>query len=91
MAELMFIFGLENWVRFSFFVSRISYFVSRGARNRPIRGRRRTQRAPTIGGACAFDAKKVLDLGLPMHVSRFWQASKKNLDFWIFGFRSMRI
>jgi len=39
-----------------------------------------------IGGGCAFDAKKVLDLGLPMLVSRFQQGSKKKfekMDFWL--------
>ena len=39
-----------------------------------------------IGGGCAFDAKKGLDLGLPMLVTHFQQTSKKKfrfLDFWL--------
>ena len=79
----MFILGRQKIgfvFHFSYLAYRISYFV--GARNR-----RRTQRAPNIGGGCAFDAKKGLSLGLPMFVSRFQQASKKNFGFWDFWFQ----
>ena len=78
----MFILGRQKIgfvFHFSYLAYRISYFV--GARNR-----RRTQRAPNIGGGCAFDAKNRVFFGWSKFVNAYVKRGKKNfkkMDFWL--------
>ena len=66
-SEIGFVF------HFSYLAYRISHLVFRGGANvstetGPLGA---GSGAPNIGGGCAFDAKKVLDSGFAMLVTRF--------------------